>query len=37
MGLGLLELTQKWHTIIEISAYRNIPAEEAVKAFLKDI
>jgi hypothetical protein len=37
MGLGLPEMTQIWHLILEVSEYRNIPTAEAVKVFLKDI
>src|SRR5215207_3995462 len=37
MGFGLKELKFLWHTVREITAANNIPQEEAVQKFLKDI
>jgi hypothetical protein len=37
MGLGLHQLKQLLGTILEIAAANNIPAEEAVSKFLKDV
>ena len=37
MNFGLKELQQLWLTILEIAKVNNIPSEEAVSKFLKDI
>ncbi len=37
MGFGLKELGQLWLTISEIAKANNIPAEQAVSKFLKDV
>ncbi|MER5174222.1 MAG: hypothetical protein ABJB76_12545 [Candidatus Nitrosocosmicus sp.] len=37
MNFGLKELQQLWLTILEIARENNIPSEEAVSKFLKDI
>ncbi len=37
MTFGLKELKQLWPTISEIAKANNIPAEQAVSKFLKDV
>lgn len=37
MGFGLKELKLLWHTIYEIDYANNIPREDAVKKFFKDV
>ncbi len=37
MGFGLKELRQLWDTIREIAYANNIPSEEVVSKFLKDV
>ena len=37
MGFGLKELKLLWHTIYEIADANNIPREDAIKKFFKDV